>query len=76
MRQGRQQTLLFISQRLEALSEANRIVVFKDGTIVEQGTHEELLALNGEYCRLYAQQIDEPLVEEDMTALAKEVSHE
>lgn len=76
LRQGRKQTLLFISQRLEALQEADRIVVFKNGTIVEQGTHEELLSLNGEYCRLYAQQIDEPLDETEAIMATKEVPHE
>lgn len=57
LRNGRRQTLLFISQRLEALREADRILVFKEGRIVEAGTHEELLSRNGEYCRLYAQQL-------------------
>lgn len=62
LRQGRNQSLLFISQRLEALREADRIIVFKEGTIVEEGTHEALMAKEGEYYRLYAQQLDEPLI--------------
>lgn len=62
LRQGREQSLLFISQRLEALREADRIIVFKDGTIVEEGTHDELIAKAGEYYRLYAQQLEEPLI--------------
>ncbi|MBE6080751.1 MAG: ABC transporter ATP-binding protein [Veillonella sp.] len=62
LRQGRNQNLLFISQRLEALREADRIIVFKEGTIVEEGTHEALMAKEGEYYRLYAQQLDEPLI--------------
>ena len=62
LREGRDQSLLFISQRLEALREADRIVVFKDGTIVEEGTHDELIAKAGEYHRLYAQQFEEPLI--------------
>lgn len=62
LRQGRNQSLLFISQRLEVLREADRIIVFKEGTIVEEGTHEALMAKEGEYYRLYAQQLDEPLI--------------
>ncbi|WP_298705081.1 ABC transporter ATP-binding protein [uncultured Veillonella sp.] len=58
LRSGRNQTLLFISQRLEALRDADRIIVFKDGSIVEEGTHEALMALKGEYYRLYAKQIE------------------
>lgn len=57
LRSGRTQTLLFISQRLEALLQADEIIVLKDGAIAERGTHEELLKLNGEYCRLYARQL-------------------
>ncbi len=56
LRKGRKQTVIFISQRVEALKEADCIYVFKDNTIVEQGTHEELLAKREEYYRLYAQQ--------------------
>lgn len=58
LRAGREQTLLFISQRLEALRDADRIVVFKDGTIVEEGSHDALLARKGEYYRLYEKQIE------------------
>jgi ABC-type multidrug transport system fused ATPase/permease subunit len=40
---------------------ADRIIVLKDGRIVEQGRHEELLGLRGEYKNLYEQQFrDEP----------------
>ncbi|MDG6994602.1 MAG: ABC transporter ATP-binding protein [Nitrososphaerota archaeon] len=46
-------TTIIITQRLSTLSLADRIVVFDKGRIVEQGRHEELLALNGFYTRLY-----------------------
>ena len=58
LRSGREQTLLFISQRLEALRDADRIIVFKEGSIVEQGTHNELIASRGEYYRLYEKQLE------------------
>lgn len=58
LRSGRPQTLLFISQRLEALRDADRIIVFKEGTIVEEGTHDALIAKRGEYYRLYEKQLE------------------
>ena len=52
--QGR--TSFVIAHRLSTIMNADRIIVLKDGRIVEQGRHEELLALSGEYKNLYDQQ--------------------
>lgn len=49
--QGR--TSLIIAQRLSTIKHADRIVVLKDGIVAESGTHSELLALGGEYARIY-----------------------
>ncbi len=49
-------TTLVIAHRLSTIKNADRIIVIKDGTIVEEGTHNDLLALNGEYETLYNMQ--------------------
>jgi ABC-type multidrug transport system fused ATPase/permease subunit len=49
--QGR--TSLIIAQRLSTIKHADRIIVLKDGVVAEEGTHDELLALGGEYAHIY-----------------------
>jgi subfamily B ATP-binding cassette protein MsbA len=49
-------TTFIIAHRLSTISHAHRIVVIADGRIVEQGTHEGLLAQRGEYFKLYTMQ--------------------
>jgi subfamily B ATP-binding cassette protein MsbA len=50
-------TTIVIAHRLSTIRRADRILVMVDGTIAEEGSHEELLAKNGEYSRLYTLQI-------------------
>lgn len=49
-------TVIMVTHRISVASLADRIVVFRDGEIVEDGTHDELLSRNGEYARLYSVQ--------------------
>lgn len=53
-RSGR--TTIAIAHRLSTVVDADRICVVSAGRIIEQGTHEELLALGATYAELYAQQ--------------------
>lgn len=46
-------TSVIIAQRLSTIKHAHRIVVLKDGRVAEEGTHDQLLALDGEYARIY-----------------------
>ncbi|MDE6973125.1 MAG: hypothetical protein K2P38_08500 [Lachnospiraceae bacterium] len=45
--------MIFISHRLATARDADCIYMMKDGRIVEQGTHEALLKLGGEYSRMW-----------------------
>jgi ABC-type multidrug transport system fused ATPase/permease subunit len=51
MMKGR--TVITIAHRLSTIRDADKIVVLKDGAVSEQGNHEELLALGGEYAELH-----------------------
>ena len=51
-------TTLFVSHRLSSAVDADKIVVIKDGTVIEKGNHKELLAQNGEYCKMFTAQAE------------------
>lgn len=61
----RNRTTLIVSHRLSAARIADRILVMDGGRVVEAGSHEELLALDGRYAELHRrQQIEEELVQD------------
>ena len=49
-------TSFVIAHRLSTVRNADRIIVIENGHVVEEGTHAQLLALNGEYAQLYEAQ--------------------
>jgi subfamily B ATP-binding cassette protein MsbA len=55
----RGRTTLVIAHRLSTIERANHIVVMREGSVVETGTHAELLARNGYYASLYTMQFAE-----------------
>ncbi len=56
---GKGRTVLTIAHRLSTVAEADRIVVLEQGEIVEQGSHDDLLARNGRYAQLWQRQQSE-----------------
>ena len=57
MMEGR--TSFIVAHRLSTIKSADIIIVMKDGNIIEQGNHEELLAANGFYANLYNSQFED-----------------
>jgi ATP-binding cassette subfamily B protein len=49
----RDKTAIFISHRFSTVRIADRILVIENGELIEQGSHEELLALDGRYAELF-----------------------
>ncbi|MFM8454057.1 MAG: ABC transporter ATP-binding protein [Gammaproteobacteria bacterium] len=49
-------TTIIIAHRLSTLLEMDRVLVFKDGEIIEDGSHDNLLAANGHYAKIWAMQ--------------------
>ncbi|MBR3836416.1 MAG: ABC transporter ATP-binding protein [Clostridia bacterium] len=49
-------TVIYISHRLSSATRSDNILVFAGGKLIEQGNHEELMSLNGEYCRMFTLQ--------------------
>ena len=61
-------TVIFISHRLSSATMADRVYLFENGQIIEEGSHRELLALNGKYADMWHKQADTYLDKEEVTA--------
>ncbi|MBQ4627398.1 MAG: ABC transporter ATP-binding protein [Clostridia bacterium] len=49
-------SVFYISHRLSSATQSDRILVFAKGKLIEAGTHDELMSLEGEYCRMFTLQ--------------------
>lgn len=59
-------TMVFISHRLSSVRNADMVYMLENGEILEQGTHKELMALNGAYADMYNKQAKNYLAVEDL----------
>ena len=58
-----ERTCIIIAHRISSIQDADEIIVLDDGRIIERGSHEELLELNGYYNRIYQRQLLEQEIE-------------
>lgn len=56
MKEGRNHTMMFISHRLSSVKNCDRVYMLEKGTLIESGTHEELMKQNGSYAKMYTRQ--------------------
>ncbi len=56
MKEGSDHTMLFISHRLSSVKNCDTVFMLEKGRLVEEGTHQELLAANGAYAQMYKKQ--------------------
>ncbi len=61
-------TVIFISHRLSSATMADRVYLFENGEIIEQGTHSELLVMNAKYADMWHKQADTYADAEEVTA--------
>lgn len=50
-------TVIVIAHRLNTIKDSDKILVFEEGEIIEQGSHQELVALNGKYAGMYSSMV-------------------
>ena len=62
-------TSFVIAHRLSTIRDADLILVMENGSIVEQGNHDQLLAKKGAYARLYEAQFASAVVEEEQAVV-------
>ena len=65
LQEGNNHTLLIISHRLSMVNKCDKVFMLEKGNLVEEGTHEDLLELNGSYAYLYKKQAMNYLVTEN-----------
>ena len=61
----RQRTTILISPRVSTVKGADQIIVMREGKLIECGTHDALLALDGYYADLYRKQLLEEELERE-----------
>lgn len=55
---------LFISHRLSSVKDADEVIMLENGTVIEHGTHRQLMDMNGKYCEMFTKQAQNYLADE------------
>ena len=56
MTEVKDHTMIFISHRLSSVKGCDRVLMLEHGTLIEEGTHSQLIKLGGKYCEMYKRQ--------------------
>ncbi|MCQ2534218.1 MAG: ABC transporter ATP-binding protein/permease [Clostridia bacterium] len=56
LKEGRTHTMVFISHRLSSVKNCDKVFMLEKGQIIEEGSHDELIKLNGKYAKMYLRQ--------------------
>lgn len=64
LKEKQEHTMIFISHRLSSVKDADRIMMFEHGKLIEEGTHAELMQSNGKYAEMYMFQAKNYLIVE------------
>ena len=75
-RLGNQRTVLVIAHRLGTIRNADNILVLKDGVVAEEGTHDELLELDGVYAEMWNMQLNSVSRSDSRVSLTSGISME
>ncbi len=73
MKEGVEHTMLFISHRLSSVKNCDKVFMLQKGTLIEEGTHKELMKADKSYAQMYKKQAMNYLAIEDDAALTREV---
>ncbi len=70
MEESKDKTMIFISHRLSSVRNADRVFMFEHGELIEEGTHEELMKMNGSYSDMYTKQAMNYLAVNDINEMS------
>ncbi len=65
MNESKGHITLFISHRLSSVKDADEVFMLENGTVIEQGTHRQLMAMGGKYCEMFTKQAQNYLADEN-----------
>lgn len=71
MKESKGHITLFISHRLSSVKDSDMVFMLENGSVIEQGTHKELIALGGKYCEMFTKQAQNYLADESYSAAAE-----